>query len=383
MAERWINACFEAYDTTIRHAEDVGAQAVQSARAVYNVACETVSEIARRAGTEERGVAVLAEKPAGGVGAAREHILAAVVGLAGRPRVRAAAAAAAAGLLVYVAGRALVPAVAARVVGERETVLVLGEMTDPITRALVYDLHRRGFCVFVCSTSEKRDRQLEDEYEKVPSPWDQEGGVCHMAATPEAVARLTEFLQREERRLRGVLVVPSSCFFTSGMFTNIPEGQVRSELQENLVNTWAVVTRLLPQFDSASRDKLQVVVFNPSLSQKLNLQYHSLELLMSSTMESLYRILANECGYLADVYQCHLGILNIAGNASNYKYLTINGSHITKALCEPIYELLLSRDNMWVRFKRWLQGPVLYCGKGSRLACWLRSYAPLWLLEFI
>ncbi|AET38447.1 Ysc83p Ecym_2748 [Eremothecium cymbalariae DBVPG len=393
MSDWWLNACFDAYDKARQTIEEVGVSAAESASYVYAFTKDAWKEIAIK-GNKGNGEGVMdvdrVIRELSGTAAPdafeRYHgfVFEKVVGISQNRVVRFGLGVTALGVLLFAVNKFVIPELGTHIENDREVVLVVGEMSDPITRSLVYDLYRRGFIVFICTTKQNKHQGLEEEeYEKVPSPWDKEDGLFHITSSTECLSQFMEFLQQENKHLRGILVVPNVCFYTSGIFTNITSAQLSDEFGVNFVNIWRVITNLLPQFNNAYRDKLQVIIFNPSLSKNLNIQYHSLEFLISSMMETLYNVMKNECGHLADVYQCHLGILNVAGNASNYKYLTINGEHITTSLCEPIYELLISKGHIWFRFKRWVLGSVLYCGKGSRIACWFKNLAPVWLLELL
>ncbi|AMD22143.1 HGL197Cp [Eremothecium sinecaudum] len=393
MSEWWLNALFDTYDKGKQKVEDFGVTATQAITHVYGITKDAWSEIIEKQrfneyldsfelnklGSEIPRSSKVAFSENGNEG----KIFSVLVGILSNRALKIGAGITAAGILLYGVGKFAIPTLPAHLETDKEVLLIIGDMSDPITRSLVYDLYRRGFILFICSTKEGNDTQLEEEYEQIPSPWDKEDGLIHITSLKASLTRFSKYLEQENKHLRGIVVIPNVSYYTSGIFTNISSDQLRTELAVNFVNIWGILSRLIPQFNTAYKDKLQVIVCNPSLSKNLNVPYHSLEGLVSSLMDSLYQIMKNECSYLADVYQCHLGILNVAANASNYKYLTISGSHTMNSLCTPIYELLLSNDYIWFRFKRWLQGSTLYCGKGSIITNWLKTWTPVWILELI
>lgn len=280
------------------------------------------------------------------------------------------------GLLTWLINRYLIPTLPTHLPRDKndQVVLVLGDMQDPITRMQVNDLYRRRFTVFVCAPRLTDGDSKDDQNE-----FDQDDGLFYISHTPRRLAQFVKFLSIKNRSLRAILVIPNTSYYPSGIFSNISSSQLQSEIQGNFISFWKILTKLLPHFIEINQ--LQVIIFNPSLSKNLRLPHHSIELVISTLADALYELLRVDYGSNLDIYQCHLGILNIAGNASNYKYLSIKGIRASRSLCKPVYQLIISSEHKWLRIMRYISGPVLCCGKGSTLSYYLGAWTPIWLLK--
>lgn len=285
-----------------------------------------------------------------------------------------------AGLLLYSSTHYLMNALPTHLTDDNQVLLVLGDIRDPVVRNQVNELYRRRFIVFVCKRKLKYGTgEPEDDF-TIDDLTSDDGGIFYIDADSSGLASFIQYMNdHSEKQLRSILFMPNLSYYPSG--NTLSSKLVTNEVQENILNYYGVLEKLIPHFAGNAFKKLQLIFFNPSLSKNLQLKHHSVEHLVSGLISTFYETMKIEHSHQCDVYMCHIGILGIGGNASTFKYLSVKGSNISKSLCEPIYQLILSRDYMWLRLKRWLSGSILYCGKGSALTSWLGYLCPLWLLD--
>ncbi|CDO91899.1 unnamed protein product [Kluyveromyces dobzhanskii CBS 2104] len=287
---------------------------------------------------------------------------------------------ASAGFLLYSSTHYLMNALPTHLTDDNQVLFVLGDIRDPVVRNQVNELYRRRFIVFVCKRKLKYGTgEPEDDF-TIDDLTSEDGGIFFIDSDSSGLASFINYMnEHPEKQLRSILFMPNLSYYPSG--TTLSSKLVASEVQENILNYFGVLEKLIPHFAGNAFKKLQLIFFNPSLSKNLQLKHHSVEHLVSGLITTFYETMKIEYSHKCDVYMCHIGILGIGGNASTFKYLSVRGSNISQSLCEPVYQLILSRDYLWLRLRRWLNGSVLYCGKGSALTSWLGYLCPLWLLD--
>lgn len=284
------------------------------------------------------------------------------------------------GFLLYSASRHLLTTLPTHLEDDNQVLFVLGDIRDPVVRNQVNELYRRRFIVFVCKRKLKYGTgEPEDDF-TIDDLTSDDGGIYFIDSDGPGLASFVQYMNdHPQKQLRSILFMPNVSYYPSG--SNLSSSLVQTEIQDNVLNSYAVLEKLLPHFAGNAFKKLQLIFFNPSLSKNLNLKHHSIELLVSGLISTFYETMRVENSHQCDVYMCHIGILGIGGNASTYKYLSVKGSNISKSLCEPVYRLIISRDYFWFRLQRWFSGNILYCGKGSTLTSWFGFCCPLWLLD--
>lgn len=243
---------------------------------------------------------------------------------------------------------------------EKKCVLVLGDMHDPIIRSQVMDLYRRRFVVFVCSRNAKtyRDHEEEDDF------------LHHIDPTSSTdLAVLVGYLAKSREnnyKLASILFMPNLAYYPSG---EVSLTQLESEIHSNALLYYATLLKLLPHLQN---QVVQLVLFNPSLSYNIGIAHHPVEIFISGFITSIYQSLRKH--NKINVYMVHLGILQLAAQPSNYKYLKKSGSNINDSLLLPVYKLIMTHNRNWIvsiwqRIKTF--GSLshhLYCGRFSFLS---------------
>ncbi|AQZ11046.1 YSC83 (YHR017W) [Zygosaccharomyces parabailii] len=236
--------------------------------------------------------------------------------------------------------------------------LVLGDMHDPIIRSQVMDLYRRRFTVFVCS----RDAQSYREHEE------DDDFLIHI--DPSSSADLASFLKclNSTHKLASILFMPNLAYHPSG---EVSLNQLESEIHSNTLLYYATLMKLLPHLP---QHNVQLILFDPSLTYNLKAAHHSVEILVSGIVKSIYQSLARR--NKLSVYMIHLGILQLTAQPSNYKFLNLKGSNVNSALLQPIYRLIMAHNgNILLRSWLWLftlgsWNRNFYCGRYS----WLSTF---------
>lgn len=284
------------------------------------------------------------------------------------------------GALLYAAGQYLLPVLPKHLENDNNVLLVLGDIRDPVVRNQVNEFYRRRFIIFVCNRKLNYGTGEPDDDFTIDDLTSEDGGIFFIEADATGLSSFIGFMNdNPEKQLRSILFMPNLSYYSSGAMLSYK--MVQNEVQENVLKYYSVLEKILPHFAGNAFKKLQLIFYNPSLSRNLKLKHHPSEFLVSGLISALYEAVKVEYSHQCEVYMCNVGIVGIGGNASTYKYLSVRGSNITKSLCEPIYQLIISRDYLWFRLKRWIGGNILYCGKGSSLTSWLGPWCPLWVLD--
>ncbi|QLG72106.1 hypothetical protein HG535_0C04600 [Zygotorulaspora mrakii] len=246
---------------------------------------------------------------------------------------------------------------------KKKCVLVLGDMRDPIIRSQVMDLYRRRFVVFVCPASVTKrsnyeNQQEEDDFLRFIGP-----------SSSSDLANFVEFVTKkgeDKCELASVLFMPNLSYYPTG---EMSVGELNSEIQTNVSVYYTLLTKLLPHLTSKNT---QLLLFNPSLSYNMSISHHSVEILISGLMQGVYRSLKNH--KRVSTYMIHIGMLQVAAQPSNYKYLSIRGSNINDDMLLPVYRLIASHQGNWLlRLGNWIRtfGSLnrnVYCGKRSYIS---------------
>ncbi|KAH3900438.1 uncharacterized protein SCODWIG_02067 [Saccharomycodes ludwigii] len=259
-----------------------------------------------------------------------------------------------------------------------KVILVLGSMIDPITRNQVYDLYKRGFIIYVCSTTTAT--ATEDESENSSTSIKDER-LKYITSSPENLALFVRTLGKENLCLVSIIFSPSVFYYPSDI-----DGSklFQSEINENLMELAKVLWKITPYFH-----KLKIFFITPSLSNNLRLNdidsNTNLEILTSNIIKGLYKSLLIGNTNKHKVYLINLGLLSFSrgSNLANYKYLNvphdnaadsfwfdeyfnISGSNIQENLLNPIANLIMCRSYYYI-FRNGVNS-VWYCGKGAYIS---------------
>ncbi len=384
MTDQVLDFCFGAYKNTVDVVSSSGKNTVDAFRGLYNKTKSVYDKSVRGLSDEELG-GIYYDKSIGSSSDSSSGASGLVWSVgnkvwAHRKVLLVGLGVTSTGFLAYSASRYLLNSLPTHLSDDNQVLFVLGDIRDPVVRNQVNELYRRRFIIFVCKRKLNYGTgEPEDDF-TIEDLTSEDGGIFFIDADSSGLASFIRYMnEHPEKQLRSILFMPNLSYYPSG--TTLSSKLVTNEVQENVLNYYGVLEKLLPHFAGNAFKKLQLIFYNPSLSKNLQLKHHSVEHLVSGLISTFYETMKIEHSHQCDVYMCHIGILGIGGNASTFKYLSVKGSNITKSLCDPIYQLILSRDYIWLRLKRWLCGSVLYCGKGSTLTSWLGSLCPLWLLD--
>nr|P41907.1 RecName: Full=UPF0744 protein YSD83 [Saccharomyces paradoxus]pir/S43540/ YSD83 protein - yeast (Saccharomyces sp.) [Saccharomyces sp.]CAA52092.1 YSD83 [Saccharomyces douglasii] len=237
---------------------------------------------------------------------------------------------------------------------ESQVVLILGDMNDPIIRNQVMDLYRRRFTVYICTENADVYKKHEEDQDFVYyiDPTCEEDFEAFFLDVP---------------RLASILFMPRLSYHPSGA---ISCDSLESEIHSSILVYHQALLTIIPHL----KRNTQLIMFNPSLTAELNLVHHSTEIIMSSIIDSLFRIFKNY--RRLNVSMIKLGILQIGSQPSNYKFLTMAGSDIHEALHYPVYKMIMSANGYKLRqLLSWLTtwggcNSVYHCGRFSYLISW-------------
>ncbi|QLQ78435.1 hypothetical protein HG537_0A06820 [Torulaspora globosa] len=243
---------------------------------------------------------------------------------------------------------------------QTKCVLAFGDMRDPIVRSQVMDLYRRGFMVFMCSTNAGgfRERQEDDDFLRHIDP--------HSA---DDMASFIQFIEKSgdhQCQLASILFMPSLAYYPAG---EVSLNRLESELRSNVLVYYSVLVEVVRRI---SGPKIQVILYNPSLSFNLAVSHQPAELFVSALMTGVHQSLKRH--RRLNVYTIHVGALKLGAQPSNYKYLSLHGSNINDELLKPVYNLIMTHNGNFVQ-RSWLWITTLgslrcdyYYGKYSRLS---------------
>ncbi|CCK71944.1 Ysc83p KNAG_0I01570 [Huiozyma naganishii CBS 8797] len=220
--------------------------------------------------------------------------------------------------------------------GRKQIILILGDLNDPIIRSQVMDLYRRRYTVFVCSENADRYKGGDEETE------------CLIFIDPRVQNDLLRFTTTcQKNRLYSILFMPSLAYHKPGETST---DMLQAEIKSNVLINYNSLLQVLPHLPA---DKTQLILFNPSLSYNLEAPHHPTETFVSGFITSVYKSLKNY--HTLDVCMIHMGLFQVRGQLSNYKYLDLKGSNIYNSLHTPVYQMIMHYNGN--RLQRFLQ----YC----------------------
>ncbi|KAG0671249.1 hypothetical protein C6P45_001013 [Maudiozyma exigua] len=239
-------------------------------------------------------------------------------------------------------------------------VLIFGDMNDSIIRSEVMDLYRRRFTVFVCSEHSDSFKKFEEETDFIHP------------INPNSASDLTYFTEfisqtaSPQNKLASVLFMPNLSYQPTG---ELSVNTMEHELRSNVLVYYNILLKLLPHLPGPD---IQLLLFNPSLTYNLNVAHHSTELFISGFITSIFRSLQNY--KTLDVSMINLGLFQVRGQLSNYKYINSSGSDIAVSLHAPVYKMIMTHNgNLLQKFVEYLctcggKAQIFYLGKFSFLS---------------
>lgn len=249
------------------------------------------------------------------------------------------------------------------------TIVILGDMNDPLIRSQVMDLYRRGYMIILIS---RQNNKIKMRYQN------ETDFLKFIDLTQLKDQRqLKNWLLSEKFAICSILFIPNLSYYSTGE-TSIETTQ--NEINNNILYQYdnlLQIIHLLKLSSSSSTDnngtkKYQLITFNSSIPKNLNLSQHPIEIIISGMIQSVYQNLTTYNKTL-ELNMVNVGLLQIRGQLSNYKYLSSSGEDTYRALHEPIYQLIRKFNGNWLQrfllhLKRVFLGNKFYMGRYSYIS---------------
>lgn len=246
---------------------------------------------------------------------------------------------------------------------ETQVILVLGDYGDPIIRSQVLDFYRRNYTVFICSENVDRFKLQQEDFENLyfinPQSNDDLYKFTSLFETHSSPSQV--------KKLSSIIFTPNLSYFTPG---EVSLETLQYEIRSNILINYNTLLKILPHIPKAQTT--QLILLNPSLSYNLQNNHHPAEMFISGFITSIYRSLQNYDSLA--VFMVHIGLFQVRGQLSNYKYTKWNGSDINKYLHAPLYRLIARYNGnfvqrlcqrIWTLNGNW---SIYYMGRYSLLA---------------
>ncbi|KAK5963841.1 Ysc83p PWA37_004173 [Arxiozyma heterogenica] len=249
---------------------------------------------------------------------------------------------------------------------ETQMILILGDYSDPIIRSQALDFYRRNYTVYICSETADRFKLQQEDFENL------------YFINPNSEDDLYKFTKLFDshsinntncynNKLVSIIFTPKLSYFTPG---EVSLETLQYEIKANILINYNTLLKIIPHLPRSQ--VTQLILLNPSLSYNLQNTHHPTEMFISAFITAIYKSLKNYDSL--SVFMIHIGLFQVRGQLSNYKYLKWNGSDIGKYLHDPLYELIRRYNGnllqslcqrIWTINGYW---PVYYMGKYSLLA---------------
>lgn len=258
----------------------------------------------------------------------------------------------------------------------KDVVLIVGSVTEPLTRYIANDLENRGFIVYITSTNSRADLKFFNN-ESV-----QDIKSLFVSCEPESIELNAEQIRKfdyllssdhipfqgaepNKLNLVGIIFVPD-LYFPSGKFNMVPGSMWSSHIQDKMLLPLNLLASgligIAEKFDS------NIIFITPILASSLQLPYHSVENIVSNFAQTLAQNIAQDHEGL-NVTNIKLGSISINPN-NNKKNFGIKGIPL-KSLHYKIFDLLYNNDN----------NNVEYVGTWARSLDKFGSWIPRWLIR--
>lgn len=258
----------------------------------------------------------------------------------------------------------------------KDVVLIVGSVSEPLTRYIAHDLENRGFIVYITSTNSKADvkffnnESIQDIKSLIISDDFYQNDFNSQQLHKFDFLLSSEHIpfqgaEPNKLNLVGMVFVPDM-YFPSGKFHLIPGStwsnsfSKRSLLPLNLLSNGLI--GLAEKYDS------NIIFLTPTISSSLTIPYHSVENLTSILLQEICKNLAVEYEAL-NITNVKLGSIRINSN-NNRKSFGIRGEPL-KNLHYRLFDLLYSNHN----------SSIEYVGFGARFLSYFGCIIPRWLVR--
>ncbi|KAK3935922.1 hypothetical protein QBC46DRAFT_396333 [Diplogelasinospora grovesii] len=210
--------------------------------------------------------------------------------------------------------------------GRLDVVVIAGSPTLPLTRSLSLDLERKGFIVFVVSTSPEDEVMVHNLSRPDIRPLTID--ITDPPSAGSSIERFAQYLQAPHAAvprtkphhltLKAVILIPSLNYQTSPIAT-IPPSAFADLFNTHLLQPILTIQAFLPLLTarlspSTEKSVPKVIVFTPSIISSINPPFHAPEATVCSALSAFTEVLTAELRPLAiPVTHIQLGTFDFAG----------------------------------------------------------------------
>ncbi|KAK6005457.1 hypothetical protein QM012_007099 [Aureobasidium pullulans] len=256
-----------------------------------------------------------------------------------------------------------------------EVVVLAGSPTSSLTTAIAMDLERRGFIVYVITSTREDEEHLRKQLRPDVLPFDLD--LIHPDKAEGRMQRFHHFLSRHHHAfdgasahrltLAGVILVPDISSVAVGSVAQLSPEAWSTALNAKVLHTITVAKYMLPL---VTEFKSKILLLTPNVVSSLRPPYRAVESTVSSALGAFAASLSSELR-LQGLHACHfkLGNIEIVGNKQkrdeNRRVRGALGTPIRK-LHEAMFDALHSSDPS----RTW------HVGRGSLLYDFIGSWIP-------
>lgn len=258
----------------------------------------------------------------------------------------------------------------------KDVVLIVGSVTEPLTRYIANDLENRGFIVYITSTNSQADMKffqnesIQDIKSLIVS-----SDFNQSEFNQQQIHKFDYLLSSEhipfqgaepnKLDLVGIVFVPQ-LYFPGGKFHLLPSSTWTNSFQSTALLPLSLLSNGL--IGLAEKHDSNVIFITPMISESLSLPYHSFENITNNFLKSISTNLANDYEDL-NITNLKLGSISVNSN-NNRKNFGIRGEPL-KNLHYKIFDLINSDNNR----------AVDYVGFGARFLHYFAKWIPRWLIR--
>ncbi|KAH0342097.1 DUF1776-domain-containing protein, partial [Aureobasidium melanogenum] len=256
-----------------------------------------------------------------------------------------------------------------------EVVVLAGSPTSPLTTAIAMDLERRGFIVYVITSTREDEEHLRKQLRPDVLPFDLD--LIHPDKAEGQMQRFHHFLSRHHHAfdgasahrltLAGVILVPDVSSVTVGSIAQLSPEAWSTALNAKVLHTITVARYMLPL---VTEFKSKILLLTPNVISSLRPPYRAIESTVSSALGAFAASLSSELG-LQGLHACHfkLGNIEIAGS----KQRRDESRRIRGALGTPIRKL---HEAMFDALHSSNPSRTWHVGRGSLIYDFIGSWIP-------
>ncbi|KAG9961889.1 DUF1776-domain-containing protein, partial [Aureobasidium melanogenum] len=256
-----------------------------------------------------------------------------------------------------------------------EVVVLAGSPTSPLTTAIAMDLERRGFIVYVITSTREDEEHLRKQLRPDVLPFDLD--LIHPDKAEGQMQRFHHFLSRHHHAfdgasahrltLAGVILVPDIPSVTVGSIAQLSPEAWSTALNAKVLHTITVARYMLPL---VTEFKSKILLLTPNVISSLRPPYRAIESTVSSALGAFAASLSSELS-LQGLHACHfkLGNIEIAGS----KQKRDENRRVRGALGTPIRKL---HEAMFDALHSSNPSRTWHVGRGSLIYDFIGSWIP-------